>query len=346
MSKTLSITAALRRGQKRTRAGNTERALSAFEAAGDRPDHRLGVQHALALARAGRREAAVAKAAAAAEAAPDDAVPAVFHAYLLLRLGRLKPAGEELERAARLSPGNPIVATLTAALDLLEGHAADACRKLLDGPVTDNIEMLAWVLAIVERKIFEAVGTDSGAIPPDNPEAEKADQPPASAPHGSAGACARRGQKLLEKGKPRSASRFLARAVELKPDNADNRATYGAALFESGEFPEADAQLAAAPEDGPMAGVARFYRAAAAYRLGRYDDALEMLDNLPLTGDAFFFGEWRDYIRGMTLVALDRTDEAGEYLAEFINAEPSVLERRLNKAVEILGEPVPCSTQS
>ena len=97
---------------------------------------------------------------------------------------------------------------------------------------------------------------------------------------------------------------------------------------------------------GHMAGVAQFYRAANAYRLGRYHTALELIDTLPTTGDIFFYREWCGYIRGMALVARGRPEEAAGLLATFLNTEPTLLERRLKKAIEIFAEDEPCSTPS
>ena len=346
MASRSSIIRALRRGQKLARLGRLGESLVAFDAAGDSNDVQLLVQHALILARAGQMEAALEKSAKAVALARDDVVPAVFNAYLMLRSGRLDEADGELQRAAKLSPENPIVPSLSAALDILRGSPAKGCRRLLAGPVTDNLDILGWALATVERTVFEAVGTDSGAIPPDVEGGEESDKPPDAVPAQSAGACAKRGEKLLEAGKPRTAAMYLERAVELKPDDAERRAVYGAALFEAGEFERAEAQLAQAPTKGAMSGVAQFYRAATAYRLGQYERALELLDTLPVTGDAFLYREWFDYVRGMAVMALGRTDEAAGYLALFLDVEPELLERRLKKAIQILAESEPCSTSS
>ena len=65
-----------------------------------------------------------------------------------------------------------------------------------------------------------------------------------------------------------------------------------------------------------------------------------------MTGDAVLYAEWFDYIRGMTLVALDRADEAAGHLAAFLDTEPALLQRRLKKALEILAEEDECSTPS
>ena len=335
---------ALTRGQKLARAGKLEDALAAFETAGDSSDPHVLLHHALTLARAGRGDEAVGKSAQAAAAAPDDVVPAAFNAYLLLRFGALDAAEAELERAGKLSASNPIVPSLGGALAILRGRAADGCEALLAGPMTDNLEILGWVLAIVERAVFEAVGTDSGAIPPEPEKGAKRDVPPAEVPALSARAASKKGQRLLEAGKPKSAVKYWEHAVSKKPDDADQRALYGAALFEAGEFERAEAELARAPEKGPLCGVAQFYRAANAYRLGRYDTVLQLLDSLPLVGDAFFYQEWCDYLRGMTLVAMGRTDAAAGHLAVFIDTEPGVVARRLKKAITLLGEDEPCST--
>jgi len=347
MAKARSSGWALWKGQTLARAGKTGESLVAFNAAGASDDPRLLVQHALALARAGQSNAALEKSARAVAQAPDDAVPAVFNAYLLLRSGRTEPAVEELRRAAILSPKNPMVPSLSAAVDILAGRLADGCERLLGGPRTDNLEVLGWILAAVERQIFERVGTDSGAIPPDSERSEGHDKPPETIPNLSARACAKRGQRHLEAGRPRTAAVYLARAVEGKPDDAaDQRAMYGAALFESGQFEPAEAELAQAPEDGPLADVARFYRAANAYRLGDSERAIELLDAVGMAGDMFLYQEWADYIRGMALVALGRTDRAAAPLAAFIDAEPTLIEQRLKKAIEIGRKDEPCSTQS
>ncbi len=336
---------ALRRGQRLARSGKLDKALAAFDAAAASGDPQLLIHHALTLARAGRGDAAVESSARAAAAAPDDAVPAMFHAYLLLRLGRTAEAGLELKRAASHSPANPTVRSLAAARDILCGRTAEGCRSLLAGPRTENMDILAWILAVVERKLFEAAGTDTGALPPGTGAAapQAAAEP---APGLSADACARRGRKLLDASKPKAAVQYLARAAELRPDDADVRAMLGAALFEVGEFDRAATELAAAPQKGPLAGVAQFYRSATAYRLGHYEDALGLLDAIQLTGDAFFYKEWCSYVRGMTLVALDRVDEAVGHLAVFIDVEPGAVERRLTKAVELLTEAQACSTLS
>jgi tetratricopeptide (TPR) repeat protein len=341
-----AINRALRRGQKRARAGKLDEALEAFATPGDTADVRLLTQHALALARAGRSSAALDKIAQAAASAPKDPVPAIFRAYLLLRSGRSEEAAAELERARGLAPDNPVLATLSAVCDILEGHPAAGCRQLLEGPVTDNGEVIAWTLAVVEGRIHEAVGTDSGAVPPEPEKPDPKDAPPEALPELSADAAARRGRKLLEEGRPNAALPYVARATAQAPDEAEHHAMYGAALFETGHFEEAEAELARAPEDGPLVGVAGFYRAANAYRLGRHEAALELLDEVPLVGDAFFYREWCEYVRGMALVALGRTDEAAPYLATFIDAEPEVVERRLKKAIELLPEEEECCTSS
>jgi len=346
MAKIRSSRWALRRGQRLARAGKLDASLAAFGTAGDTNDFQLLTHHALTLARAGQGDAALERSATAAAAAPDDVVPAVFNAYVMLRSGRLDEAKGELDRAAKLSPRNPIVHSLSAVVDMLAGKLVQGCEKLLAGAVTDNLEMLGWILAVIERKVFERVGTDSGAIPPDVEGGPKADVTPSSIPDLSVRACAKRGERLLESGKPKKALKYLERAVQLKPDDAAHRAMYGAALFEASEFERAEAELVAAPKKGPLAGVAQFYHAANAYRLDQYETALELLDTLPMVGDVFLFSEWCDYIRGMALVALDRTGEAAPHLAAFIDSEPAVVERRLKKAIAIFRESDPCSTQS
>ena len=264
-------------------------------------------------------------------------VPALFHAYLTLRFGSPDQAAPEIERAAKLSRTNPIVPTLAAAAELLAGDPVKGCRQLLAGPLTDNLDILGWVLALVEHRIFEAVGTDSAAVPPESEHDLKHDTPPRKPPAGSAAAAARRGERLLESGRPHTALAYLERAATLKPKDPDIRAMYGAALFEAGQFDRAEEQLAAVPADGLLGGVAQFYRAANAYRLGRPETAIELLDSMPMTGDAFHYREWCDYVRGMALVAMGRPDRAAEHLAAFIDTEPALVERRLNKAVELLG---------
>jgi len=346
MSSNYSTTRALKRGQKLARAGKTDKALAVFAAVGDTDNAHLLVQYALTLARAGQTESAIEKSARAASADPDDVVPAAFNAYLLLRAGHLDAAQPEIERAAKLSPRNLIPPTLDAAVDILRADPAQGCRKLLDCPATDNLEILGWVLALVERIIYERVGTDSGAIPPDEDHDEEADQPPNTVPDKSASRCARHGEKLLESGKPRTAVRYLERAVELEPDNTNYRATYGAALFEAKEFERAEVELAKAPQKGAVAGVTQFYRAANAYRLGNSETTLELLDSIPMTGDAVLYEEWFDFVRGMALVALDRVDEAAVPLAAFLDTEPDLLERRLKKALALLSEAEQCSTPS
>jgi len=346
MSSNYSTTQALKRGQTLARAGKTDEALDVFAAVGDTDNPHLLIQHALTLARAGQTGSAIEKSARAAVAAPDDVVPAAFNAYLLLRAGRLDAAQPEIERAAKLSPHNLIPPTLDAALDVLRADTAQGCRKLLDDPATDNLEILGWVLALVERVIYELAATDSGAIPPDDEHDEKADQPPDTVPDKPARHCARQGEKLLESGKPRTAVRYLERAVELEPDNANYRATYGAALFEAKEFEQAETELAKAPQNGAIVGVTQFYRAANAYRLGNNETTLELLDTIPMTGDAVLYEEWFDFVRGMALVALDRVDEAAVPLAAFLDTEPDFLERRLKKALTLLSEAQQCSTPS
>ena len=346
MSSDYSTTKALKRGQTLARSGKTDEALEIFAATGDTDNPHLLVQYALALARAGQTEAALDKIARAVSVAPDDVVPAAFNAYVLLRAGRLDAAEPEIKRAAQLSPHNLIPPTLDATLHILRNDAAQGCRKLLDGPVTDNLEILGWALALAERVIYEHVGTDSGAIPPDEDHDEEADQPPDTIPGKSARRCARKGEKLLESGKPQTAARYLERALKLEPGNADYRATYGAALFEAKEFERAEAELAQAPKKGSVAGVAQFYRAANAYRLGNSERALELLGTIPMTGDAVLYKEWFDFVRGMTLVALNRVDEAAVPLAAFLDTEPDLLERRLKKALTLLSEAEQCSTPS
>jgi len=336
MASTTLATWALGRGQKLARAGKTDEALATFESETASGNYRLLIHHALTLARAGQADKALEQSAAAAAAAPEDGLPAVFNTYLLLRSGRLEQAEAELNRAKGLLPLNPIVSSLSAALDILRGNAVDGCTRLLEGPLTDNLDILGWIMAVVERRIFEAAGTDSGAIPPENERAPD-DRPPDAVPELSAGAYSRKGQDLLEKGRPKSALKYLARAAELNPDDPALHATYGAALFEAGEFERAKTALARVPAKGPLAGVAQFYRAAAAYRLGEYEAALHLLDTLPRTGDVVLYLEWCDYIRGMTLVALGRPVEAAKHLAAFIDVEPGVAPRRFAKALELLG---------
>ena len=343
--RTIGPCRALRRGQRLAHAGEIEQSLAVFDAAAACADYRLLVQHALVLAGAGQTGAALAKTAEAAAAAPGDAVPAMFHACLLLRAGCADAAEAELTRAKRLSPENPIVSTLSAALDLFRGRTAEACRKLLDGPLTDNLEILGWILAVVERKIFEAVGPDSGALPPSE-EHNSSDAVPDTIPELSAAASARRGRSFLESGKPKSALKYLAHAAELRPDDPESRSMYGAALFEAGEFEQAEAELARVPARSPFSGVAQFYRAANAWRLGRYETAIELVDTLPRMGDVVLYREWFDYIRAMALIALGRVDQAGPHLAAFIDAEPSLVARRLQKAIELLPEDRTCSTSS
>jgi len=340
----------LRRGQRLARRGDVKESLSAFEAGTASDDPRVLVQHALALARAGDGDAAIAKAAQAATLAPDDAVPVFFRAYLMLRFGRVEGAEAELDRARKLSPDNAIGPTLAGSLDVLRGNVADGCRRLLAGPMTDNLEILGWILAVVEARIFERAGTDSGAIPP---EEARRDQAPrrhgelgaddtqarnqkAETRNPSARACARRGQRLLEAGRPGDALPYLTRASELKPDDEDVRVMYGSALFEAGEFVRAEAVLSRAPSKGPLAGVAQFYRALNAYRLGKYEAALGLLDTLPQTGDVVLYREWFDYLRGMALVALGRAAEAAPHLAAYIDTDPALVARRLKKAIEVV----------
>ena len=66
-----------------------------------------------------------------------------------------------------LSTANPMTGTLEAAVQLLRGETVAACERLLGEPMTDNLEILGWLLAVIERKIMDAVGTDSGALPPE-----------------------------------------------------------------------------------------------------------------------------------------------------------------------------------
>lgn len=336
----------LRRAQKLERRGRVDDALATFEES-DSGDPRLLVQHALALARAGRGEEAVRKIDRARAAAPDDAVPALFAAHLTLRFGEGDAAGDALRRAEELAPRNPIVPTLRAAEAIVRGQVREGCEALLAGPVTDNLEILGWVLARVESELFKAVGSDSGAVPPE-PETPRRDEPPDDLSGVSVAKCMRRGERLLETGRPKSAAAHLARAMEKKPDAPALRVLYGAALAESGRFQEADAQLRQVPSDSPLGDVGQLYRAAVAYRLGQYDTALELLDTLPTGGDVFLYQEWCDYIRGMILVALGRTGEAAGHLARFLDVEPGLLDRRLGKAIDILGKQKeePCSTPS
>lgn len=345
MVSTRLATWALRRGQKLAHAGKTDEALATFESESASGNSRLLTQYALTLAQAGQADKALEQSAAAAATAPEDGVPAVFNACLLLRFGRLEAAETELNRARDLLPLNPIVPSLSAALDILRGKPVDGCTKLLEGPLTDNLDILGWIMTVVERRIFEVAETNSGAIPPED-ERPADDRPPDAVPELSAGACSRKGQDLLEKGKPKSALKYLARSTELKPDDPAYHATYGAALFEAGEFERAKAELERVPAKGPIGGVAQFYRAAAAYRLGEYEAALHLLDTLPRKGDVVLYLEWCDYIRGMTLVALDRLPEAAKCLAAFIDTEPSLITRRLTKALELLGGDTSCSTSS
>jgi len=346
MSSGNSTWRALRRGQKLARRGRLDDALAAFDAAGDVGHPPFLVQHALALAGAGRLEAAVEKAAKAAAADPDDAVPAAFHAYLLLRAGRLAAARAELGRAESLGTRNPLVRSLRAALALLRGEVRDGCRGLLGGPLTDNLDVLGWTLGVLERKLFERAGANTGALPPESDLDRESDELPRTLPQRSARACARKGKKRLETGRPNGAAAFLGRAVSLAPENAEYRTMYGAALFEAGDFERAESELAAVPQEDAAAGVAQFYRAANAYRLGRYEQAMELLNTLPMSGDAFLYQEWFDYVRGMALVALDRTDEAAPHLAAFLATDPALMPRRLARALALFEEEAPCSTPS
>ena len=331
-----SITRRLRRGQKLARAGRTDEALAAF-AEPDSDDPRLLTQHALALARAGRIEEAVARVDHAESAAPDNPVPALFGAYLKIRQGDDEEAANSLRRAEELAPDNPLVPTLSAARRIVTGRVIEGCMRLLLGPITDNLEVLGWVLARVEQALFEAVGTDSNAIPPD-PPASKPDEPPDDLSDVPFSKCVQRGEHLLETGRPKSAAAYLLRAIEEKPDDLTVRGLCGAALAECGRFREARVRLEGVPQDSPLGDVAQLYRAAVAYRLGDYERALTLVDTLPMEGDVFLFQEWCDYIRGMILVALGRIDEAALHLAVFLDAEPDLLKKRLTIAIKLLGE--------
>jgi tetratricopeptide (TPR) repeat protein len=257
MSATRSPISALKHGQACVRAGRLDNGLAAFEAAGETRHPHLLLHHGLTLLRAGRGDEAAAKLAAAAASAPKDVVPAVFHAYVLLRTKQLDAAREALDRARSLSDENPLVPTLTAALDIFEGRVAEGCRTLLDGPVTDNLDVLTWILAGVERRMFEAVGPEaaSGILPA---EPSPDDEPPESVDLNSAEACGRIAEGAAESACPKAATVYAERAVELEPDSARWRTLYGGALFDSGRFEEAQAQFDAA----------RFRRAGRMERLG------------------------------------------------------------------------------
>ncbi|MFW6158149.1 MAG: tetratricopeptide repeat protein, partial [Planctomycetota bacterium] len=221
-----SVHSTLRRAQKLERSGRLDEALAAFEES-DSDDPRLQVQHALALGRADRGEDAVRKIQRARSADPDHPVPALFGAYLALRFGKPDAAGEALRRAEELAPQNPIAPTLRAAEAIVRGGVREGCEALLAGPVTDNLEVLGWVLARVEAELLRAVGSDSGAIPPE-PETPRRDEPPDDLSGVSAAKCMRRGERLLETGRPKSAAAYLARAMENKPDEPTPRVLYGA----------------------------------------------------------------------------------------------------------------------
>jgi tetratricopeptide (TPR) repeat protein len=348
MATTLTSRQALRRGQTLARANKLDDALAAFEAAGESDNPQLLIHHALTLARAGQADAALAKSAKAAAVAPDDVVPTVFNAYLMLRSARLDDAATELERARGLSPKNPLVPSLEAAHDVLSGRVVEGCEKLLAGPVTDNLDVLGWIVAAVETALFERAGLRAaeGTVPPDAEHDRDGEPGPDKVAAQSARRCMSRGEKLLEAGCPQAAAAYLKRATDEKPGDVAARAMYGAALFEAGRFEQAEGQLSRVPKESPMAGVAQFYRAATAYRLGNHETALELLDTLPMKGDVFLYQEWCDYIRAMALLAAGRTDEAARHLAAFIDIEPDTVERRLKKTIELLREDDTCSTQS
>jgi tetratricopeptide (TPR) repeat protein len=245
MTATRSSTVALKDGQALVRAGKLAAALDAFRSAGETDHPHVLLHHGLALLRAGDGDGAVDQLAAAVAAAPGDVVPAVFHAYVLLRAGRLDEAADALERAQTLSRENPLVPSLEAALDILQGRVADGCRRLLDGPLTDNLGVLSWIVAALERRLFEAVGPDAaaGILPA---ESNPKDDPPDEAGLNSAEACGRMAENAAESACPRTAAVFAARAVELDPASARWRTLYGGALFDSGRFEDAREQLDAA----------------------------------------------------------------------------------------------------
>jgi tetratricopeptide (TPR) repeat protein len=346
MTTSPTISDTLRRGQKLARAGKLDEALAAFDRAGEATDYRLHLHHALTLASAGRTDEAWKKSAQAVEAAPEDVVPMAFHAYLLLRNGRLDDATATLKRARELPAENPLVPSLEAACDVLAGQVAEGCSKLLAGPVTDNLNVLGWILATVEAALFRTVGVRAaeGTVPPETERRGDAAPDSDEVARLSPKRCLSRGEKAIESGRPHQAVAYLERAAAALPEEMSCQTMYGAALFECEQFEASEATLAKVPSDSPMAGVAQFYRAAASYRLGRYETALELLDTLPMKGDVFFYQEWFDYIRAMALVALGRTDAAVKHLAAFIDIEPETVERRLKKAVALLKENTPCST--
>ena len=330
----LSTRRALRRGQLLAKSGRVDEALSTFASAIEE-DAQLLVHHALTLARAGRMNEALEKSARAAGLG--DEGTARFHAYLLLRAGKAREGETALKKAQALAPSHPLVLTLTAALELIEGRAVEACKKLLAGPVSDNLELLGWILALVEERIYQKQGPDSDVLPPE-PQSKVPDEPLEVPTRLSNRAATRKGSNALEAGRPKTAMKFLEHATTLKPDDTDARALLGAALFEAHDFERAEATLALVPCDAPLGGVAQFYRAANAWRLGKNELALELVDSLPERGDVVLYRDWFDLIRGLALAALGRTDEAANKLASFINTEPGFFEKRLKKAMEVFGE--------
>jgi DNA-binding CsgD family transcriptional regulator/tetratricopeptide (TPR) repeat protein len=104
---------------------------------------------------------------------------------------------------------------------------------------------------------------------------------------------------------------------QLRPLVTAYAANLGAFLGSEEAAASAEAVLAAAPE-GQAAGIARIALAASALFSGRADLAHERLDRLTEAGA----GEWLQVrlLRGLTLLDLDRLDEAREALAEGLEA--------------------------
>src|SRR5690606_17682885 len=70
---------------------------------------------------------------------------------------------------------------------------------------------------------------------------------------------------------------WLKRAQKLAPDAAQIRATLGILHFRKGVYAQAEPELRWACERDPAHGPAHYYRGEALNRMGRYDEAFDVL---------------------------------------------------------------------
>ncbi len=86
------------------------------------------------------------------------------------------------------------------------------------------------------------------------------------------------GAALASQGRYDEAEAQLRRAARLDPGGVDVRANLGILYFRRGLYSQADLELKWVCEHDPKHGLAHFYRGEALNRMGRIDEALEMLE--------------------------------------------------------------------